>query len=275
MQNFLISLNDSMKMPTVGFGTWKVEDKEAANIVKVALESGYRLIDTAMIYNNEKGVGEGIKNSGLRREEIFLTTKVWNSDQGYDQTLRAFEKSLKNLNTDYIDLYLIHWPMPDLKKYVGTWKALVKLRSTGMVRSIGVSNFNEDLILELIENTGITPAVNQVELHPFFQQRALREFHFKHKIATEAYTPLARGNLFEHPIIQKLALKYQKTPAQIILRWHFENGIVAIPKSSHHMRMLENLDIFNFRLSADDLIEMGSMDSQSGRLGQDPLVAQF
>lgn len=275
MQNFLISLNDSMKMPTVGFGTWKVEDKEAADIVKVALESGYRLIDTAMIYNNEKGVGEGIKNSGLRREEIFLTTKVWNSDQGYDQTLRAFEKSLKNLNTDYIDLYLIHWPMPDLKKYVGTWKALVKLRSTGMVRSIGVSNFNEDLILELIENTGITPAVNQVELHPFFQQRALREFHFKHKIATEAYTPLARGNIFEHPIIQKLALKYQKTPAQIILRWHFENGIVAIPKSSHHTRMLENLDIFNFRLSADDLIEMGSMDSQSGRLGQDPLVAQF
>lgn len=275
MQNFLISLNDSMKMPTVGFGTWKVEDKEAADIVKVALESGYRLIDTAMIYNNEKGVGEGIKNSGLRREEIFLTTKVWNSDQGYDQTLRAFEKSLKNLNTDYIDLYLIHWPIPDLKKYVGTWKALVKLRSTGMVRSIGVSNFNEDLILELIENTGITPAVNQVELHPFFQQRALREFHFKHKIATEAYTPLARGNIFEHPIIQKLALKYQKTPAQIILRWHFENGIVAIPKSSHHTRMLENLDIFNFRLSADDLIEMGSMDSQSGRLGQDPLVAQF
>ena len=275
MQNFLISLNDSMKMPTVGFGTWKVEDKEAGDTVKVALESGYRLIDTAMIYNNEKGVGEGIKNSGLRREEIFLTTKVWNSDQGYDQTLRAFEKSLKNLNTDYIDLYLIHWPMPDLKKYVGTWKALVKLRSTGMVRSIGVSNFNEDLILELIENTGITPAVNQVELHPFFQQRALREFHFKHKIATEAYTPLARGNIFEHPIIQKLALKYQKTPAQIILRWHFENGIVAIPKSSHHTRMLENLDIFNFRLSADDLIEMGSMDSQSGRLGQDPLVAQF
>lgn len=275
MQNFLISLNDSMKMPTVGFGTWKVEDREAADTVKVALESGYRLIDTAMIYNNEKGVGEGIKNSGLRREEIFLTTKVWNSDQGYDQTLRAFEKSLKNLNTDYIDLYLIHWPMPDLKKYVGTWKALVKLRSTGMVRSIGVSNFNEDLILELIENTGITPAVNQVELHPFFQQRPLREFHFKHKIVTEAYTPLARGNIFEHPIIQKLALKYQKTPAQIILRWHFENGIVAIPKSSHHARMLENLDIFNFRLSADDLIEMGSMDSQSGRLGQDPLVAEF
>lgn len=275
MQNFLISLNDSMKMPTVGFGTWKVEEGDGAETVSAAIESGYRLIDTAMIYNNEKGVGEGIKKSGLSREEIFLTTKVWNSDQGYDQTLRAFEKSLERLKTDYIDLYLIHWPMPEMKKYVGTWKALIKLRSTGMVKSIGVSNFNEALILELIENTGITPAVNQVELHPFFQQRALREFHFKHKIATEAYTPLGRGNIFDHPIIQKLALKYEKTPAQIILRWHFENGIIAIPKSSHRMRMLENLDIFNFRLSADDLIEIGSMDSVSGRLGQDPLTAQF
>lgn len=275
MQNFLTTLNDSMKIPTVGFGTWQVEEGDGSEIVRKALESGYRLIDTATIYNNEQSVGEGIKKSGLKREEVFLTTKVWGSDQGYDQTLRAFEKSLERLQTDYVDLYLIHWPMPEMKKYVGTWKALIKLRSTGMVKSIGVSNFNEDLIIELIENTGITPAVNQVELHPFFQQRALREFHFKHKIATEAYTPLARGNVFNHPIIQKLAGKHQKTAAQIILRWHFENGIIAIPKSSNYKRMLENLDIFDFRLSADDLIEIGSMDSLNGRTGQDPMTAKF
>ncbi|MEA9356112.1 aldo/keto reductase [Bacteriovorax sp. PP10] len=269
------NLNDGLKIPTVGFGTWKVSDTEAPAVVEEALAAGYRSIDTAAIYGNESGVGTAIKNSSVDRAEIFLTTKVWNSEQGYDSTLRAMDTSLKKLKTDYVDLYLIHWPMPAQDKYVATWKALNRLRTEGIARSIGVCNFNIDHLERLIGETGVIPVLNQVELHPYFQQKELRDFHAKHNIATEAWSPLARGKLFEDKVIVELAKKYNKTPSQIVLRWHFENGIIAIPKSSHTKRILENIDIFDFNLEASDLALISTIDDVNGRTSFDPATAVF
>jgi 2,5-diketo-D-gluconate reductase A len=269
------NLNDGLKIPTVGFGTWKVSDTEAPSVVEDALAAGYRSIDTAAIYANETGVGTAIKNSNVDRAEIFLTTKVWNSEQGYDSTLRAMDASLRKLKTDYVDLYLIHWPMPAQDKYVATWKALNRLRTEGLARSIGVCNFNIDHLERLIGETGIVPVLNQVELHPYFQQKELREFHAKHNIATEAWSPLARGKLFEEKIIVDLAKKHNKAPSQIVLRWHFENGIIAIPKSSHTKRILENIDIFDFHLEASDLALISTIDHVNGRTSFDPATAVF
>lgn len=270
-----IKLNDGLKMPTVGFGTWQISNTDAKSAVLNALDAGYRSIDTAMIYTNEEGVGDALKATSLHREEIFLTTKVWNTDQGYDQTLRAMDNSLKRLKTDYVDLYLIHWPRASDDKYVATWKALNRLRTEGIARSIGVCNFHIDYLERIIHETGVVPAVNQVELHPFFQQKELRDFHQKHNIVTEAWSPLSRGTIFTNEVILDLSNKYKKTAAQIILRWHFENGIVAIPKSSNPKRLLENLDIFDFHLSAHDLEAMNKLDSSSGRTGADPAFADF
>lgn len=269
------NLNDGLKIPTVGFGTWKVSDAEAPAVVEAALAAGYRSIDTAAIYANEAGVGTAIKNSSLDRSEIFLTTKVWNSEQGYDSTLRAMESSLKKLKTDYVDLYLIHWPMPAQDKYVSTWKALNRLRTEGIARSIGVCNFNIDHLERLIGETGVIPVLNQIELHPYFQQKELRDFHVKHNIATEAWSPLARGKLFENKIIVDLAKKHNKTPSQIVLRWHFENGIIAIPKSGQTKRILENIDIFDFNLEASDLALISTIDDVNGRTSFDPATAVF
>ena len=270
-----IDLNDGLKIPTVGFGTWKISDDEAPSVIEAALAAGYRAIDTAAVYGNESGVGIGASESDVKREEIFLTTKVWNTDQGYDATLRAADSSLKRLKTEYIDLYLIHWPMPNQDKYVATWKALNRLRTEGIAKSIGVCNFNIDHLERLINETGIVPVINQIELHPLFQQIELREFHRKHKITTEAWSPLARGKLFENTLIAELSKKYNKTPAQIILRWHFENGIIAIPKSSTPKRILENIDIFDFNLSFEDLTIINTLDDINGRTSFDPLTAKF
>jgi 2,5-diketo-D-gluconate reductase A len=269
------NLNDGLKIPTVGFGTWKVSDAEAPAVVEEALAAGYRSIDTAAIYGNESGVGTAIKDSSVDRAEIFLTTKVWNSEQGYDSTLRAMDSSLKKLKTDYVDLYLIHWPMPAQDKYVATWKALNRLRTEGIARSIGVCNFNIDHLERLIGETGVIPVLNQVELHPYFQQKELRDFHAKHNIATEAWSPLARGKLFEDKVIVELAKKYHKTPSQIVLRWHFDNGIIAIPKSTHTKRILENIDIFDFNLEASDLALISTIDDVNGRTSFDPATAVF
>lgn len=268
-------LNDGLKIPTVGFGTWEIFDNEAPAVIEQALAAGYRSIDTAAIYGNEVGVGKGIVQSIIKREEVYLTTKVWNTEQGYDATLRAMETSLKKLNTDYIDLYLIHWPMPGQDKYVATWKALSRLRTEGIARSIGVCNFNIDHLERLIGETGVVPVLNQIELHPFFQQKELRDFHVKHKIATEAWSPLARGKLFEDKVIVDLSQKYSKTPAQIVLRWHFENGIIAIPKSSTTKRILENIDIFDFNLTPEDLTLISTLDDVNGRTSFDPTTATF
>lgn len=268
-------LNDGMKIPTVGFGTWQIPDAEAPKIVEEALAAGYRSVDTAAIYANESGVGDALKATSVDRAEIFLTTKVWNADQGYDATLRAMDASLKKLKTSYVDLYLVHWPAPKLDKYVATWKALSKLRTEGLTKSIGVCNFNIEHLERLIDETGIIPVLNQIELHPHFQQKELREFHLKHNIATEAWSPLARGKLFTDEVIVSLATKYNKTPAQIVLRWHFDNGIIAIPKSVNSHRILENIDIFDFNLNQDDLKAMANIDNKNGRTGPDPLTADF
>jgi 2,5-diketo-D-gluconate reductase A len=268
-------LNDGLKIPTVGFGTWKISDEEAPAIVEEALAAGYRSIDTATAYGNESGVGKAIADSSVSRAEIFLATKVWHTDQGYDSTLRAMESSLKKLKTDYVDLYLIHWPMPAIDKYVATWKALNRLRTEGIARSIGVCNFPIEYLERLISETGVVPVLNQIELHPYFQQKELRDFHVKHNIATEAWSPLARGKLFEDKIIVELSIKYNKTPAQIVLRWHFENGIIAIPKSSTTKRILENIDIFDFNLSSEDLARISSMDDTNGRTSFDPRTVTF
>ena len=269
------NLNDGLKIPTIGFGTWQISDDQAPTVIEAALSAGYRSIDTAAIYGNEIGVGKGIVESSVGREEVFLTTKVWNTHQGYDATLRAMETSLKKLKTDYVDLYLIHWPMPALDKYVATWKALNRLRTEGIARSIGVCNFNIDHLERLIGETGVLPALNQIELHPYFQQKELRDFHAKHNIATEAWSPLARGKLFENSVIISLSKKYNKTPAQIILRWHFENGIIAIPKSSTTTRILENIDIFDFNLTTEDLTLISTLDDVNGRTSFDPKTATF
>lgn len=268
-------LNDGLKIPTVGFGTWKISNEEAPSIVEEALAAGYRSIDTASAYGNESGVGKAIVDSSVNRDEIFLTTKVWHTEQGYDSTLRAMDASLKKLKTDYVDLYLIHWPMPGLDKYVATWKALNRLRTEGIARSIGVCNFQIEYLERLIGETGVVPVLNQIELHPYFQQKELRDFHGKHNIATEAWSPLARGKLLEDKLIVELAKKYNKTPAQIVLRWHFENGIIAIPKSSTTKRILENIDIFDFNLSPEDLTLINSMDDINGRTSFDPRAVTF
>lgn len=269
-----IIMNDGMKIPTIGFGTWQIPDDAMPEVLTMALDAGYRSIDTATMYGNESGIGRTLKASIVAREEIFLATKVWNTEQGYDATLRSMENSLKKLLTDYVDLFLIHWPAPKQDKYLASWKALSRLRTEGMAKSIGVCNFNIEHLLRLKEETGIIPAVNQIELHPYFQQKELREFHLQHNITTEAWSPLARGNV-NNEVITSLAKKYQKTPAQVILRWHFDNGIIAIPKSSNPARILENLDIFNFKLTPDDLDKISQLDDPNGRSGPNPATADF
>jgi len=272
MQVPSVKLNDGHAIPQLGFGTWRLDDAAAKREVAFALRAGYRHIDTASVYRNEQGVGQGLRGSGLPRGEIFLTSKVYNTEQGYDKTLAACEESLKRLNTDYLDLYLIHWPCPGLGLYVETWKALIHLREQGLVRSIGVSNFTIADLERLFSEAGITPAVNQIELHPHFQQAALRAFHKQHHIATESWSPLGRGDAFEEPAIKQIAAAHGRSPAQIILRWQMELGNIAIPKSATDSRIIENFRIFDFRLSEADHIAIAALDKADGRRGHDPLT---
>lgn len=265
-----VVLNDSQRVPQIGLGTWPLSDREAASAVSTALEVGYRLIDTAAIYGNERGVGKGIRDSGVERSQIILTSKVRGADHGYDSTLRAFDSSAKRLGLEQIDLYLIHWPLPEKNLYVDTWRALIKLRDDGKAKSIGVSNFQPHHLDRIIDETGVVPSVNQVELHPEFPQTELRKYHKRHDIATEDYTPLGRGREVQsHGVISKLAKKYGKTPAQIVLRWHVEIGNIAIPKSQRPERIRENFEIFDFALSREDLDEIAALD-RGRRLGGDP-----
>lgn len=275
MNHKYIQMNDKMKIPTVGFGTWQIPDAQVPQSLDLAFAAGYRSIDTASMYSNEEGVGRGIIESSISREEVFLTTKVWNSDQGYDATLRAMDTSLKKLKMDYVDLYLIHWPAPKMDKYLATWKALARLRTEGLARSIGVCNFEIEHLERLKEEIGIIPCLNQIELHPYFQQQELRKYHKENNIVTEAWAPLSRGQLLGDETIAEISQKYNKTPAQIILRWHFENEMVAIPKSTNPARILENIDIFDFNLSLEDLQAIQKLDSKSGRSGPDPMTADF
>ncbi|MER7233391.1 aldo/keto reductase [Streptomyces olivaceus] len=265
-----ITLNNGVEMPQLGFGVWQVPDDEAQTAVAQALESGYRSIDTAAIYGNEEGTGRAIAASGLAREDLFVTTKLWNSDQGYDSTLQAFDTSLAKLGLDYLDLYLIHWPMPAREKYVDTYKAFEKLLADGRVRAIGVSNFLPDHLERLIGETSVLPAVNQIELHPHLQQHASRELHAEQGIATEAWSPLGSGKgILEIPAIVAIAQKHGRTPAQVVLRWHLQLGNVVIPKSVTPSRIKENIDVFGFSLDTEDLAAIRALN-EDRRLGSDP-----
>lgn len=266
----LITLNNGRQIPQLGFGVFQVPPADTERVVSTALETGYRSIDTAAAYHNEEGVGRAIAASGLPRDELFVTTKLWNADHGYTEALRAFDQSMRRLGLDTLDLYLIHWPVPAADRYVDTWKALEKLAADGRVRSIGVSNFRAEHLNRLFAETGTVPAVNQVELHPRFPQAELRAIHAEHGIVTEAWSPLAQGGeLLSDPTIARLAEQHGATPAQLVLRWHLQIGNIVIPKSVHPQRMRENLDVFGFELSADDLAAIASLDTGK-RIGPDP-----
>ncbi|GAA4762636.1 aldo/keto reductase [Streptomyces sanyensis] len=267
-----ITLNNGVTMPQLGFGVWQVPDDEARTTVGTALEAGYRSIDTAAVYENEKGTGEAVAASGLPREELFVTTKLWNSEQGRDATLRAFDASLGRLGLDYVDLYLIHWPMPAKDLYVETYKALEEIAAEGRAKAVGVSNFLPEHLERLIGETSVVPAVNQIELHPQLQQAAAREAHARYGIATEAWSPLGQGRgLLEVPTVVAVAQKHGRSPAQVVLRWHLQLGNVVIPKSVTPSRIAENIDVFGFELDADDLAALAALD-EGRRLGPDPAV---
>ncbi|MGW0085109.1 aldo/keto reductase [Streptomyces sp. NPDC003393] len=265
-----IILNNGVEMPQLGFGVWQVPDAEAERAVATALESGYRSIDTAAIYGNEEGTGRAIAASDVPREELFVTTKLWNSDHGYDATLRAFDASLAKLGLEYLDLYLIHWPLPSRGRYADSYKAFEKLLADGRVRAIGVSNFLPEHLEHLIAETSVIPAVNQIELHPHLQQHASRAFHAEQGIATEAWSPLGQGKgLLEVPAIVAIAQKHNRTPAQVVLRWHIQLGNIAIPKSVTPARIRENIDVFGFSLDEEDLAAISALN-EDRRLGPDP-----
>ncbi|GAA1010473.1 aldo/keto reductase [Streptomyces thermogriseus] len=265
-----ITLNNGIEMPQLGFGVWQVPNDEAERAVATAMEAGYRSIDTAAIYENEEGTGRAIAASGIPREDIFVTTKLWNSDQGYDSALRALDASLGRLGLEYVDLYLIHWPTPERGKYVETYKALEKLYSEGRARAIGVSNFLPEHLDRLAAETSVVPAVNQIELHPHLQQHAAREYHAKRGIATEAWSPLGQGKgLLKVPAIVAIAQKHNRTPAQIVLRWHLQQGNIVIPKSVTPSRIRENIEVFDFRLDDEDLAAISALN-EDRRLGPDP-----
>lgn len=270
-----ISFNDGKSIPQVGLGVWQTPNDTAVTAVKTALEAGYRHVDTAAAYHNEKGVGEGMRASGLDRKDIFLTTKLWNDDQGLDSTLRAFDKSLKQLGTDYVDLYLIHWPSPHRGKYRDTWKALVRIKEEGRARSIGVSNFAAEHLEAIIGDTGVTPVLNQIELHPDFQQKALRAVHEKLGIRTQSWSPLGQGHLLTNPVIGDVAARLGRTAAQVIIRWHIQNGLIVIPKSVTPSRIVENFKVFDFELDAAAMQALDALDDAGARVGPDPLKASF
>jgi len=265
-----ITLNNGVEMPQLGFGVWQVPDDEAAAAVSTALEAGYRSIDTAAIYGNERGTGRAVAASGLPREELFVTTKLWNSDHGHDAALRALDTSLGKLGLDYVDLYLIHWPQPRHDAYTETWRALEKIAADGRARAIGVSNFHPAHLGRVVAEGTVVPAVNQIELHPQLPQAELRALHAQYGIATEAWSPLGQGKgLLDSPVIGAIAERHGRTPAQVVLRWHLQLGNVVIPKSVTPSRVRENADVFGFELAENDLSELAGLDSGT-RLGPDP-----
>ncbi|GAA0528750.1 oxidoreductase [Saccharopolyspora subtropica] len=255
-----ITLNNGVTIPQLGFGVFQVPDAETTAAVSAALQAGYRSIDTAAIYGNEAGVGRAIAESGIARDELFITTKLWNEDQGYDTTLKAFDRSLDLLGLDHVDMYLIHWPTPARDRYLDTWKAIEQLVKDGRVRAAGVSNFQPAHLRRLLDNSSLVPVVNQIELHPGLQQRELRALHAEHGIATEAWSPLAQGAVLRDQAVTEIAERHGKSPAQVVIRWHLQLGNIVIPKSVTPSRIRENIDVFDFTLSDDEMNAIAGLD---------------
>jgi 2,5-diketo-D-gluconate reductase A len=265
----LITLRDDTEIPQLGFGVFQIPPQDTAEAVSRALQTGYRHIDTAAAYQNEAEVGEAVRHSGLGREEVFVTTKCFNSDQGYEEARRALHNSLKRLGFDQVDLYLIHWPVPSRDKYVETWRAFIEAQKEGLARSIGVSNFQPDHLRRLVDETGVTPAVNQVELHPQLQQPELREVHSSMGIATEAWSPLAQGAVLDDATITEIARAHDRTPGQVVLRWHLQLGNIVIPKSVTPERIRQNFELFDFELSDEEMRQIEQLD-RGERTGPEP-----
>ena len=265
----LVEMNDGRSIPVIGFGVWQVPDDVVVDATLKALEVGYRHIDTAYLYLNERGVGEALRRSGLDRDDVFVTTKVWNTDHGYDETLRAFDKSTGLLGIDEVDLYLIHWPTPARDIYLDSWRALIRLREEGRARSIGVSNFHEQHLRKIIDETGVIPAINQIELHPWLPQTQMRDVDARLGIKTEAWSPLGSGRLIEDPVIAGIAAKHGVSTAQVMVRWSMQLGNIVLPKSVTPSRIEQNIDVFDFVLDDADMAAIASLES-GRRTGPNP-----
>jgi len=270
-----LTLNDGSTIPQIGLGVWQVDPDITAKVVRWGIAADYRLIDTAEGYRNEEGVGAAIRSAGVPRSELFITSKLRNGAHQRDAALRAFDDTMRKLGIEQIDLFLIHWPVPSQNKYVEAWKTLVELQKAGRIKSVGVSNFNQDHLERIIGETGVTPVVNQIELHPRFQQRDKRNFHKQHNIHIESWSPLGSGRLLADPVLEKIAKKHGKSVAQVIIRWHLQEGLVVIPKSVNQDRIAGNFDVFGFELDGEDLQTIRGMDSSNGRTGPDPATAAF
>ncbi|WP_295167710.1 aldo/keto reductase [uncultured Paracoccus sp.] len=265
----MMTLNDGRTMPQLGTGIWQIEDAKTPEVVAEALRIGYRLIDGAAAYKNEAGMGRGIRDSDVARDQIFVTSKLWNDAQGHDAALRAFDATMERSGLDYLDLYLIHWPLPAMDAYVDSWKALIRLRDEGRVRSIGVANFHEPHLRRLIDETGVAPALNQIELHPSLTQERMRAVNKQLGIVTQSWTPLGRGDSFDAPAIRDAAARTGRTVAQVILRWHIQHGLSVIPKSEKPERLAENFDVLDFTLTPEEMSAIDALD-RGHRTGPDP-----
>ncbi len=265
----LVEMNDGRSIPVIGFGVWQVPDDVVVDATVKALEVGYRHIDTAYLYHNERGVGEALRRSELDRNDVFVTTKVWNTDHGYDQTLRAFDKSTGLLGIDEVDLYLIHWPTPARDVYLDSWRALIRLREEGRARSIGVSNFHDAHLRKIVDETGVIPAINQIELHPWLPQTELRDIDTRLGIKTEAWSPLGSGRLIDDLVIAEVSAKHGKSPAQVMVRWSIQLGNIVLPKSVTPERIEQNIDVFDFQLDDADMAAIATLES-GRRTGPNP-----
>ena len=264
-----LSMNNGHEIAQLGLGVYKVAQTDAVTLMREAIDVGYRRIDTAALYDNEEQVGQGIRESGIDRSEVFVTTKIWNDRQGYNESLKAIDESLSRLDLGYVDLLLIHWPAPAQDLYIDTWKAFEKVLSDGLVRNIGVSNFQPNQLDRLIANSEVKPVVNQVELHPFFQQREVREANASHQVLTEAWSPLARAGKNDNPVLKQIAEETNRTVSQVIIRWHLQLGNLVIPKTTHRDRLEENFNVFDFSLSGEQMEQIASLDAGM-RMGPNP-----
>lgn len=271
-----VKLNDGNTIPQLGLGVWQVDPAITARVVTDGIKAGYRSIDTAEGYNNEEGVGQALREAGVPRSELFITSKLRNGGHARDLALKSFDETMEKLGIDQLDLFLIHWPVPSQGKYLEAWKTMVELRDQGRIKSIGVSNFNQDHLERIIGETGVTPVVNQIELHPMFQQRDKRDFHKARNIVIESWSPLGSGRALDNPTLGEIGKKHGRSIAQVIIRWHLQQGLIVIPKSTHKERIEENIDVFDFELHADDMGKIAALDNpRGGRIGSDPATAAF